>query len=65
MSFMFKGVLDKYNIYPDFYQKSWDLYTIRSVGIGNDCTLVLILVWLACEEILIFLVFSIFQSRLL
>ena len=22
---------------PNFFQKSWDFYTIRSVGMGNDC----------------------------
>ena len=25
----------------NFFQKSWDIYTISSVGIGNDCMLVL------------------------
>ena len=32
-----KGALDKFNIIPNFFQKSWDFYTIRSVGMGNDC----------------------------
>ena len=36
----FKGALDKYNIIPPtFFQKSWDIYTIRSIGMGNDCKL--------------------------
>ena len=26
---------------PTFSQKSWDFYTIRSVGMGNDCMLTL------------------------
>ena len=35
-----KGALDKYNIIPNFFpKKSWDFYTIRSVGIGKDCML--------------------------
>ena len=36
-----KGNLDKYtNIIPNFFQKkSWDFYTIRSVGMGKDCML--------------------------
>ena len=34
---MIKGALDKYNIIPELFpKKSWDFYTIRSVGIGND-----------------------------
>ena len=59
----FKGALDKYNIIggyssPNFFPKSWDFDTIRSVGF-----------WLfACfftfEEIWIFLAFSIVQSLL-
>ena len=24
---------------PTFFKKSWDFYTIRSVGIGKDCML--------------------------
>ena len=33
-----KGALDKFNIIPPtFSKKSWDFYTIRSVGMGNDC----------------------------
>ena len=35
-----KGALDKYNIVyhlPNFYQKSWDFYSIRSVGVASDC----------------------------
>ena len=37
------GVLDKYNIIPPtFSKKSWDSYTISSVGMGNDCMLSLI-----------------------
>ena len=33
-----KGALDKYNIIPKLFQKkSWDFYTIRSVGMSNDC----------------------------
>ena len=36
----FKGALDKYNIIPPtFFQKSWEFYTIGSVGMGNDCML--------------------------
>ena len=32
--------MDKYNIIPHFFlQKSWDFYTIRSVGMSNDCML--------------------------
>ena len=35
-----KGALDKYIIIPNFFPpKSWDFYTIRSVGISNDCRL--------------------------
>ena len=34
-----KGALDKYNISPNFFQKSWDFYTNRSVGMGDDCML--------------------------
>ena len=49
-----KGALDKFNIIPQFFpkkfgflyhyppiffKKSLDLYTIRSVGMGNDCML--------------------------
>ena len=35
-----KEALDMYNIIPQlFFQKSWDFYTIRSVGMGNDCIL--------------------------
>ena len=35
-----KGALDKYNIIPQlFSEKSWDFYTIGSVGMGNDCML--------------------------
>ena len=37
---LIKGALDKYNIILQlFFQKSWDFYTIRSVGMGNDCML--------------------------
>ena len=33
-----KGALDMYNIIPQlFFKRSWDSYTIRSVGMGNDC----------------------------
>ena len=31
-----KGALDKYNMNPQLPKKSWDFYTIRSVGMGND-----------------------------
>ena len=32
-----KGALDKYNINPNFFQKkSWEFYTIRSVGISIE-----------------------------
>ena len=35
-----KRAMDKYNIIPQlFSKKSWDLYTIKSVGMGNDCML--------------------------
>ena len=38
-----KGALEKYNIIPNFFktnkQKSWDFYTIGSVGMVNDCML--------------------------
>ena len=35
-----KGALDKYIIIPQlFFGKSWDFYTIKSVGMGNDCML--------------------------
>ena len=35
-----KGALDKYNIIStNFFQKSWEFYTIGSVGMGNDCML--------------------------
>ena len=34
-----EGALDKYNIIPQLFQKSWDFYTIRGVDIGNDCML--------------------------
>ena len=34
-----KGALDKYNIIPNFFQISWDVYTIRNIGMGNDCML--------------------------
>ena len=35
-----KGALDKYNIIPQhFYKNNWDFYTIRRVGMGNDCML--------------------------
>ena len=35
-----KGALDKCYIIPNFFhKKSWDFYTIRSVGMGNDCML--------------------------
>ena len=37
---LIKGVLDKYNIIPQLFQKTkWDFHTIRSVGMGNDCML--------------------------
>ena len=37
---MLKGALDKYNIIPKlFSKKSWDFYTIRSIGMINDCML--------------------------
>ena len=33
-----KGALDKFNIIPQLFpKKSWDFYTIRSVGMSNDC----------------------------
>ena len=32
-----KGALDKFNIIPQISKKSWDFYTIISVGMGNDC----------------------------
>ena len=36
----FKRALDKYNIIPKLFpKKSWDFYTIRSVGMSNDCML--------------------------
>ena len=29
-----------YDIIPQFFsKKNWDFYTIRSVGMGNDCML--------------------------
>ena len=36
---LFKGALDKCNITSDIFQKSWDFYTIRGVGMGNYCML--------------------------
>ena len=39
-TFKVKGALDKYNIIPQLVpKKSWDFYTIRSAGMGNDCML--------------------------
>ena len=36
--FYLKGALDKFNIIPQLFpKKSWNFYTIRSVGMGNDC----------------------------
>ena len=50
---------------PTFSRKSWDFYTIRSVGMGNDCMLSFtFLDWFTFVEIWIFLAFFIFQSRL-
>ena len=34
-----KGALDKYNIIPNFFPKKFGFFTIRSVGMGNDCML--------------------------
>ena len=34
-----KGALVKLTSSPNFFPKSWDFYTIRSVGMGNDCML--------------------------
>ena len=35
---LLKGALDKFNIIPNFFpKKSWDFYTIRSVGMSKDC----------------------------
>ena len=35
---IFKGALDKFNIIPNFFpKKSWDFYTVRSVGMSKDC----------------------------
>ena len=34
-----KEALDKYNIIPNFSPKSWDFYTVRSVGMDSDCML--------------------------
>ena len=48
---------------PTFSKKSWDFYTITSVGMGNDCMLSFTF-QIDFEEIWIFLAFSIFQSRL-
>ena len=36
-----KGALDKYNVTSWLFQKSLDFYTLRGVGIGNDCMLIL------------------------
>ena len=39
-----KGALDKYNIIPlNYFQKSWDFYTLRSVGMNNECMLSFVL----------------------
>ena len=41
-----KRALDKYNIIPpDFFLKSWDFETIKSVGIGNTCIPILTLLY--------------------
>ena len=33
----FKGALEKYNIFPNFFQKKVGIfYAIRSIGMGND-----------------------------
>ena len=34
-----RSKLDKYNIIPTFFQKSWGFYIIRTVSIGTDCIL--------------------------
>ena len=37
--YIVEEALDKYNIIPNFSPKSWDFYTIRGAGMGNDCIL--------------------------
>ena len=37
--FPIKGALDKFDIIPNFFKKSLDFYTIRSVGMSIDCVL--------------------------
>ena len=34
-----KGALDNFSLIPQFFHKSWDFYTIRSVYICSDCML--------------------------
>ena len=37
--YIVEEALNKYNIIPNFSPKTWDFYTIRGAGMGNDCIL--------------------------